>query len=215
MTLLPHDGDQGLRITTVQRENAVALVREAAADGRLSFDELDQRVETTLRALTRGDLASVLSDLVPASDLGSALSLESSGTAIAAVGPGYRWEEPLMIFGTWRRRAIRRGAWEVPPFVEVNADMAASVRLDMTHATSRAAVIDLVVTSAGGSILLVVPEGWGVDAQGVQTDGLGASVTSSVPTRPERGLPRIVVRGRTTGSLKVRHPKQRELTLPG
>lgn len=213
MTLLPSDADRGLRITTDQRENAVALVREAAADGRLDFDELDQRVGTALRALTREDLASVLSDLVPAANLGAALSLETSRAVPMNAGPGYRWEEPLMIMGTWRRRTIRRGVWEVPPFMEINADTAASVRLDMTHATSRAAVIDLVVTSAGGSITLVVPEGWGVDIQGVQSDGMGASVTSRVPTRPGRGVPRIVVRGRTTGSLSVRHPKRRELIL--
>lgn len=206
MTLSPNP-DAHLRITNGQRENAVAIVRDAAADGRLDFDELDQRVSSALRALTRGDLASVLADLVPTADIGQALTT----AAPLAEGPGYRWEEPLMLMGDWRRSTKLRGVWEVPPFIEINTGMAASVVLDMTHATYRSNAVDVVVTSSGGTILLVVPEGWGVDIQGVQSDGMSASVTSRVPTRPDRGLPRIVVRGRTTGSLKVRHPKPREL----
>lgn len=209
MTLSP-DSDAHLRITTGQREDAVAILRDAAADGRLNFDELDQRVGRALRALTRGDLVSVLADLVPAVDMGRALATASP----LSVGPGYRWEEPLMLTGDWRRSTTLQGVWEVPPFLEINTDVAASVVLNMTHATSRSSAIDVVVTSSGGSVLLVVPEGWGVDIQGVQSDGMGASITSRVPTRPTRGLPRIVVRGRTTGRLRVRHPKRRELPPP-
>lgn len=207
---LSSNPDAHLRITTSQRENAVAIVRDAAADGRLDFDELDQRVGAALRALTRGDLTSVLIDLVPTAEMGSSLAT----AAPLAEGPGYRWEEPLMIMGDWRRSTKLQGVWEIPPFIEINTDFAATVVLDMTHATFRSTAIDVVVTSSGGSIRLVVPQGWGVDIQGVQSDGMGASVTSRVPTRPDRELPRIVVRGRTTGSLKVRHPTRRELRSP-
>lgn len=112
--------------------------------------------------------------------------------------------------GHWRRTTRLAGGWEVPPFLEVITDSVGAVKLDMTHATTRTRVIDLVVASAGGTITLVVPQGWGVDAQGVQTDGMNARLSSRVPTRPGGDAPRIAVRGRTAGQLKVRYPSRRE-----
>lgn len=207
MSLLPDVPDGHLRVTTRQRDNSVAVLRDAAADGRLSFDELDQRVGIALGASTRDDLAAVLCDLVPAAQMTEALET----TAPLGDGPGYRWEEPLLVMGEWCRTTRLDGAWVVPPFLEVNTDAVGLVKLDMTHASIHSRVIDLVIASAGGTITLVVPEGWGVDTQEVQTDGMNARISSRVPTRPGRGAPRIVVRGRTAGGLKVRLPTRREL----
>ncbi|MDO5736285.1 MAG: DUF1707 domain-containing protein [Propionibacteriaceae bacterium] len=207
MSVLPEVPDHALRVTAGQRDNTVAILRDAAADGRLNFDELDNRVGDALRAVTRENLAAVLSDLVPVDELGSALA---TGAPLGD-GPGYRWEEPLLIRGQWRSTTKRDGRWELPPFVEINTDSVGSVRLDMTRATVRSLLIDLVITSSGGTVTLVIPDGWGVDTMGLQTDGMGATISSRVPTRPSRGAPRIVVRGRTAGSLKVRYPTRREL----
>lgn len=204
MTVQPAVPDGRLRVTSGQRENAVAIVREAAADGRLDFAELDQRVGTALRSKTREDLAEILADLVPTDEMGTALATAGP----MGEGPGFSWEKPLMIEGDWRRRTIRRGVWEVPPFLEVSTGAAASVMLDMTHANCRSRIVDLMVTSAGGTVTVVVPEGWGVDIQGVQSGGMSATIASRVPTR---GEPRIIVRGRTAGALKVRRPRRREL----
>lgn len=208
MSLLPEVPDGHLRVTVGQRDNAVAILREAAADGRLDFDELDQRVGDALGARTRDDLARVLTDLVPASGLGTAVERPVP----VGEGPGYRWEEPLLIEGGALWSTILRGVWEVPPFLEVNTGFFASVRLDMTHATCRTRVIDLVINSSGGTITLVVPEGWGVDTQGVKTSSLPYTISSRLPTRPSHGAPRIMVRGRTSGRLSVRNPTRRELT---
>jgi len=58
-----------LRVGTSQRENAVEILRNAAAEDRITFDELDARVEQALGARTRGELAEILSDLVPTTEL--------------------------------------------------------------------------------------------------------------------------------------------------
>lgn len=206
MTMLPESGDGHLRVTTGQRDNTVAVLREAAADGRLSFDELDERVGTALRARIRDDLATVLLDLVPAAQMEEALET----AAPLGEGPGYRWEEPLLIDGDWLRNTVVQGAWEVPPFLEVNTGMG-WVKLNMTHATCNSRVVDLMVTSSSGTITLVVPQGWCVDTTEVQTSGMSGTISSRVPTRSPVEAPRIVVRGRTAGSLKIRHPTPREL----
>lgn len=55
--------DDKLRIG--QRENAVSVLRDASSDGRLSFEELNERVPAALTAITRADLVRLLDDLVP------------------------------------------------------------------------------------------------------------------------------------------------------
>lgn len=207
VNLLPEVPDGRLRVTSSQRDQTVTVLRDAAADGRLEFDELDQRVGVALGATTRDELARLLADLIPASGMGAALTTPVP----IGDGPGYRWEEPLLIQGARLRTTIRSGVWEVPPFMEVNTGFMASVRIDMAHATSRARVIDLVVNSAGGTITLVVPSGWGVDTENVQASSLGYAISSRLPTRPRPGAPRIMVRGRTFGRLSVRNPSRREL----
>jgi Domain of unknown function (DUF1707) len=56
-----------LRASDRDREQAVEALREAAGEGRLTVDELDERVALAYRARTRGDLVELLDDvLVPA-----------------------------------------------------------------------------------------------------------------------------------------------------
>jgi Domain of unknown function (DUF1707) len=56
-----------LRASDRDREKAVDALREAAGEGRLTVDELDERVALAYRARTRGDLVELLDDvLVPA-----------------------------------------------------------------------------------------------------------------------------------------------------
>ena len=61
--------DGQLRVTRGQREHVIELLRNAAADGRLSFEELEARVPRADNAMVRADLAAVLVDLVPAAQL--------------------------------------------------------------------------------------------------------------------------------------------------
>lgn len=54
-----------LRVSALQRDNAIAALRDAAADGRLTFAELEERVPKALAATLREELIAVLRDLVP------------------------------------------------------------------------------------------------------------------------------------------------------
>ncbi|WP_203568928.1 DUF1707 SHOCT-like domain-containing protein [Aestuariimicrobium ganziense] len=189
--------DRHLRVGTAQREHALELVREAAADGRLEYTELDSRVARALGAVTRDDLAMVLDDLVPSADLDQVLG-ESPALG---EGPGYRWERPLVITSAVGQTRFG-GDWLVPPFLEVHAKWN-QAKLDFTHARSAGQLIDLVLVGGYGTLVLIVPEGWGVDVSAVMADQ-SSTVTSSVPTRPTAGHPRIVVRGRTSSGVRVR-----------
>jgi hypothetical protein len=52
-----------LRASDADREAVVDRLREAAGEGRLEPDELEQRIDGALRARTYGDLAELLADL--------------------------------------------------------------------------------------------------------------------------------------------------------
>ena len=61
-------GDPRIRASDKDRERTAELLREHHAEGRLTPEEFDHRVDMTFTAKTVGDLDSLLADL-PAIDL--------------------------------------------------------------------------------------------------------------------------------------------------
>jgi Domain of unknown function (DUF1707) len=55
--------DDRMRVSDADRERVTARLREHFAEGRLSSEELDERVSAALSAKTFGDLRSVMTDL--------------------------------------------------------------------------------------------------------------------------------------------------------
>lgn len=189
-----------LRVGHAERDRAVEVLRDAAAEGRLTFDELDGRIEEALRAKTREDLRGVLLDLLPPADLAALLS----PGAVAAVGlrPGMSWQDPLVLTARWDD-VKRAGSWEVPPFLEINA-VAGNVKLDFRDARLLSQLIDINIVGGAGDIVLIVDQGWGVNVDRAQST-IG-SVKSQVSPQPAPGMPLIVLRGRVSmGDVKVRH----------
>jgi hypothetical protein len=60
-----------LRVSDADRDEAIKVLREGSADGRLSHDTFLHRMELALQARDAGQLASLLSDLRPAARRGS------------------------------------------------------------------------------------------------------------------------------------------------
>ena len=218
--------DNQVRVTAGQRERVVALLREAAADQRLTFDELGDRLPHAMVALTRGDLHAIVADLVPAAEL-PGLFAEAPPLSD---GPGMTWEHPLLFTGP-------RWDWAyfspdvLPPFIEL---VGGAIRFYCTESRPLAPVIDITYTGSG-TLQLIVPEGWGVQVGevprppqrnntvplAVGSDLIGlldtgptsapASVDTQVPSRPSPGFPRLVVHGGATTNIAVRNPRPRDL----
>jgi len=74
----------GLRVSDAERDAAAAELREHYAAGRLSLDELNERISQAFAARTRGDLSAVLHDL-PSSRSGGA-PLPGSGQPSSGAG---------------------------------------------------------------------------------------------------------------------------------
>jgi hypothetical protein len=55
--------DDRMRVSDADREHVTARLREHFAEGRLTSEELDERITATLNAKTFGDLRSIMTDL--------------------------------------------------------------------------------------------------------------------------------------------------------
>lgn len=195
--------DDQLRVTSAQRERAVELVRQAAADGRLDFDEMNGRVSVGLEARTQGELRRIVGDLVPSAELAAFLA----DVTPPLEGPGSTWDDPLVI-GRDQKWDLK-GPWNVPPFLEVYCSFWSVLTLNFLEATPLAPVIDMVVVAHNGSPTVIVPPGWGVDTERLSVSSQGG-FSSNVATRPDKGFPRIVMRGHVSNG-RARYAKPREL----
>ena len=201
----PEGGAGSIRVGHRERDAVAAVLQEAAADGRLSMAELDDRLEVALQAKTYADLDPLVADL--SVELPSRML--SSGRAQAQRPPsaGYSREDPLRLDGGMSSEK-RRGVWTVPPFILINQGVG-SVKLNCLEATPAAQMIEIEVIGGAGSIVLVLPDGWAVD-----TDRLSKSWGSKsvkVPRDPAPGKPLLVIYGSLgLGSFKVRPPSRLE-----
>ncbi len=201
-----------LRAGNAERDAAVAELQRAAQDGKLTPDELADRAATAAAARTYGDLDALLADLRPPADAAPvrlqqveayppAPMYQRTPTPPGTARPGFSLADPLILNAGFSGTK-RTGPWEVPPFLRVQA-LADTVRLDCLQATAGSEVIDLEVLPGAATVLVIVPEGWGV-----QCDRLGktwGTITSKVPSQAAWGNPLIVARGSVgLGTFKAR-----------
>jgi Domain of unknown function (DUF1707) len=128
-----------LRASDADRDRVLALLAEAASDGRLTPDEHAERVQRACTARTLGELADLTADLVVAS--AQPVRLDGGRVVSGIFGP-----------------AKRDGRWVVPETLTVNA-MFGEVELDVTQAILQARHVQLHATVIGARLRLVVPDG--------------------------------------------------------
>ena len=135
----PRHAPRDLRASDGDRDRTLALLAEAAADGRLTADEHAERVQRAVTARTLGELADLTTDLVVAS--AQPVRLDGGRVVSGIFGP-----------------ARRDGRWVVPETLTVNA-LFGEVEVDFTQAILQARRVQLLTTVIGGRLRLVVPDG--------------------------------------------------------
>lgn len=175
------------RVSHDDRERVAEVLRVAAGDGRLSLEELEERLEDCFAARTYGDLAPLVADL--------------PGQAMTVVRPGPAKEVTRV------RRAggnVRyQGVWEVPKRLEVEV-RGGNVLLDFTSAAVREPVTEVRLKMRGGNLRLVVPDDYAVDAEEVEIHG-GGVVRRHVTDRATV-VHRVTVTGTLVGGNVVIRP---------
>jgi hypothetical protein len=181
-----------LRASHTDRDRVVELLRVAAGDGRLTAEELDERLEAALTARTYRELAVLTTDL-PAAPLPASLARADAKELVKIdCGSGV---------------ARRDGQWVVPQRMEINVASGA-VKLDLTHAVISSPTMQLDIDVHSGSLLLVTRPGIVVDTDDVAV----RSGSVGVKTHRSRDVPvilRVQVAGRvSSGAFKARPPRR-------
>jgi len=182
---VPADPRQ-LRAADTDRDQTAELLRRAAAEGRITFEELDERIGRAYAAKTFADLQALTSDL--------------PGPGVRASVPATpRYHPPEVPAGTPAPSfsvailsgAQRAGPWLVPPSYTAVAIMG-GVELDLRHARLTAAEVTIRAFCLMGGVSITVPEDMDVDVSGIGF--LGAfDHKASGPGAP--GAPRLRVVG--------------------
>jgi hypothetical protein len=88
------------RAADADRDATVGALRDHAAAGRLESDELDERLETALRARTLGELRALVADLPGASPpLGPRPARHERAHARGMIYANAWWAVPLGVWG--------------------------------------------------------------------------------------------------------------------
>ncbi|UCM89945.1 DUF1707 domain-containing protein [Streptomyces marincola] len=193
MTMEPRPRAE-MRASHEDREAVAERLREAAGEGRLDIDELEERLERALTAKTYGELEPLLADL------------PALPGRHAALGPAPAVPEgpPLVLKGGLHGDE-RVGRWRVPRKVVAHGGLG-GVKLDYTRADCPWPEPEVEVHGDMAGITIVVPLGWEVDTTGADS-GFGGvkNKTGAEERRPGAPLLRVTGTGGVAG-VTIRHP---------
>jgi hypothetical protein len=181
-----------LRASHQDRDRVVEILRVAAGDGRLSSDELDERLEAALTARTFGELAALTTDLPAAG---------------GAVGAAVSEPKDMIRLECRSGSAKREGRWVVPRRIEVRVT-SGEVKLDFTEAIFAQPLLKIDAQVSSGRLLLVTKPGIMVDADDVAVRS--GEVKVRAPWGPDVPVTlRLEVSGKVgSGSIKARPPRR-------
>src|SRR4051794_1675906 len=182
------------RISDQERQQVADVLRDAAGQGRISFDELDERLAVTFAAKTYGELAQVTTDL----PVVSAGSLPAPLTSDLATAPAY--DSSFASMSTTRRQ----GRWQIGSHHKALAVMGGVV-VDLREALLTSPEVTIQASTFMGSVDVIVDQHTVVVCDGRAFMGDYSEKRSKIPSDPRLGSPVVRVQGRALmGRVNVR-----------
>jgi Domain of unknown function (DUF1707) len=135
------------RASHADRDRAVETLRVAGGDGRLTAEELDQRLEAALSARTLGELAVLTADL-------------SYGR------PGAPAQKDVLEVRQDGSRYVRTGRWVVPRRIDLQTRLS-NVTLDFAEAVITPGTLRIDLDMVHGKLVIVSAPGIEIDADGL------------------------------------------------
>lgn len=185
---------RAMRASDADRERTVALLRDGAADGRLTLGELTERIDRAYDARTLQELEAIGGDLAPA------------GSAAPQAAASLSRSKPRSWFVAIMGGSSQRGRWRVGRNVNALAVMG-GVDVDLRSAEMSEPEIVVTAISIMGGIDVCVPEGVEVDVAGFVLMG-GKDVRIKGVPRPGAPIVRVRAFG-LMGGVAVHTPKRR------
>ncbi len=200
---LPEPTDVGpiaggnLRASDADRDHVATLLTTAYAEGRLSKDEHDERLDQLLQAKTFDDLIPLTSDLVV---VAPSAPPPTSNVAIDTTQTTDEPDRHIAIFGG----VTRKGDWRVRRKTQSFA-LFGGMDLDMREAVFEAPVVEISGFWCFGGLDIKVPEGMQVRDQ---TGGIFGGTDVRDLGEPIPGAPTLVIKGVALfGGVSVHGPK--------
>jgi hypothetical protein len=178
-----------LRISDADRHKVAEVLREAAGEGRIDLEELDERLEATYAARTYADLVPITVDLPV--QTAAALPVQPAATTTPSpVVPGAAEEKHLAIMSGLERK----GVWVVPQHLVVNCFMGGA-DLDLRRAKFAAPEVVITINAVmGGADIKVNPQTQ-VVMEGTGIMGGYSGPSDSTPPELDANSPVVRVRG--------------------
>jgi hypothetical protein len=185
-----------MRASDADRERAAALLRDSAADGRLTVEELTERLEQAWSATTLAQLSALTADV----DRGEEPLADPSPTPRLHRMKATSWLVAVM-GGT-----SRKGRWRADRRVRAIAVMG-GCDIDLRNAELEGGEVSILAIAVMGGIDICVPEGVAVEVGGFVLMG-GKDVKVEGMPRPGAPLVRVTAIG-LMGGVSVHTPKRR------
>jgi hypothetical protein len=189
-----------LRASDADREQVANLLSTAYAEGRLSREEHDERVDQLMRAKTFDDLVLITRDLVVIGSPNPVARQTNSSFTIDTARQNPETDKMIAIFGG----VNRKGRWRARRNIQALA-LFGGMDLDLRDAIFEAPLVEISGFWCFGGLDIKVPEG--IEVQD-QTAGIfGGTDVRDIGDRAP-GAPTLVIKGVALfGGVSVRGPK--------
>ena len=172
------------RASDAEREAVVARLRHAAGEGRLTVEELAERIDAAYAAKTHAELEPLTADL-PAPAPAPGGSAPPTG---APPAPPARRGSSLILGGLGG--GARTGRWRVPESVTI-VNVLGGADLDLREAVLEAPEVEITVWSVLGGSTITVPEGVHVELGGFAMLGANQMRVGGPPPGPGAPVVRV------------------------
>ena len=188
------DPDQSLRVSDAERDATLNVLSEHAAAGRLTLDELEERSGRVLGARTRGELATLTSDLPQVAG-------QAQPAAVPAGRKPVRWLVAIM--GGSHRRGRFRAIGTINALAIMGGD-----EIDLRDAEIEGGELTLNLYALMGGATIYIPDTVEVEVGGFSVMGGNTEIGSQHSTRPGAPLIRIQAYNVMGGATIYRLPAQ-------
>ncbi len=190
-------GPKGLRASDSDRDRIAEILRDAAGEGRLGMDELDDRLSAVYAAKTYGELEPIVQDLP------SGRSAPTAEPANYQFGGTPGSASAIAVMGGF----CRKGEWVVPPSFTALTIMGGG-EIDLREARFAERETTIHATAIMGGIAIIVPEDADVRVNGI---GLMGAFEHGATGVGKPGAPTIHINGLAFwGAVDVKRKRQKK-----
>lgn len=189
-----------LRASDADRDQVANVINAAFAEGRLSREEYDERLDALLLAKTFDDLVGLTRDLVVVAGPAPQPVPDQTRYAVDPSSASDEIDRMVAVFGG----AERKGRWRIRRQTQAYA-LFGGVDLDLREAVFESQVVEISGFWCFGGMEIKVPEGIEVRDQ---TSGIFGGTEVKDLGEPQPGAPVLVIKGMSLfGGVSVRGPK--------